>query len=121
MDLGKVHSLKCIEIHQMLCPSLQQKNDQETRKEHEQSQKYKNKVKYFHLFRDMYNKEIYDILVEVRDFTQRYKLRSNVLEIHFKEEDYNINIFLGEISNVETKLYNIIRTCDWENTNIKMT
>lgn len=92
---------------------------QETRKEHEQSQKHKEKVKYFQHFRDKYNREISDVLDEVRDFTQRYKLGTKVAEIHFKDEFYGISNFLREKSNVETKLFDIIRTCDWENDKIK--
>ncbi|XP_078333030.1 TPR and ankyrin repeat-containing protein 1-like isoform X2 [Crassostrea virginica] len=90
----------------------------EIRKEHEQSQQHKDKIKHFHHFRHKYNKEISDVLDKVRGFIQRHKLDTNVVETHFKE-DYNINSFLREMREVENKISYIIRTCDWENADIK--
>ena len=56
------------------CPRCNKKNGTIKKKEHEQSQKHKDKFRYFHHLKDNSYKEISDVLDEVLGFIQRYKL-----------------------------------------------
>nr|XP_034304939.1 uncharacterized protein LOC105330431 [Crassostrea gigas]XP_034304942.1 uncharacterized protein LOC105330431 [Crassostrea gigas]XP_034304948.1 uncharacterized protein LOC105330431 [Crassostrea gigas]XP_034304950.1 uncharacterized protein LOC105330431 [Crassostrea gigas] len=89
---------------------------EETRGEHEQSEKHKEMVKFYQHFRLKYMQEISDPFREVRDFIQRYKLGSaELVEKHFKEETYNIGILCRQQESVEIKIESIIKECDWQN------
>lgn len=90
--------------------------NQETREEHEKSEKHKEMVKFYQHFRLKYMQEISDPFREVRDFMQRYKLGSaELVEKHFKEETYNIGILRRQRESVENKIENIIKGCEWQN------
>uniref|UniRef100_K1PIT9 Lupus brain antigen 1-like protein n=1 Tax=Magallana gigas TaxID=29159 RepID=K1PIT9_MAGGI len=95
--------------------------DQETREEHEKSEKHKEMVKFQQLFRIKYMREISDPLGVIRGFIQRYKLGSvEFVEKHFKEETYYIGILRKQKDLVENKIESIIKECDWQNGEIWM-
>ncbi|XP_061181485.1 TPR and ankyrin repeat-containing protein 1-like [Saccostrea echinata] len=104
---------------ELLTDSAPQVSILETREDHERSEKHKEMVKFYQLFRSKFQREISDPLEEVKSFIQKYKLGPEVAEKYYKGETYLIINCCKQKDLVEGKIKSIIEKCDWQNAEIQ--